>query len=206
MEGVKEVRQLDDKRLHWRAEVGGKEEEWDAEITEQIPDTRIARRSVSGPLNAGVVDFHRLNDENTQVSLQLDAEPEGVLEKIGEKADSWTARCRATSSASATTSPHAAPPPASGAETSIRPTAADGTTLHSKGRGSAFGPFPYARLVLGPSEGWPSPVDGSCLENSRGDEPPGVRIPLPPPEPFRIRNGHLRLLPSGLRADYIRRR
>jgi uncharacterized membrane protein len=74
------------KRLHWRAEVGGKEEEWDAEITEQIPDTRIAWRSVSGRLNAGVVDFHRLDDENIQVSLQLDAEPEGLLEKIGEKA------------------------------------------------------------------------------------------------------------------------
>jgi uncharacterized membrane protein len=74
------------KRLHWRAEVGGKEEEWDAEITEQIPDTRIAWRSASGRLNAGVVDFHRLNDENIQVSLQLDAEPEGLLEKIGEKA------------------------------------------------------------------------------------------------------------------------
>ncbi|MBJ7598320.1 MAG: cyclase [Candidatus Nephthysia bennettiae] len=86
MEGVKEVRQLDDKRLHWRAEVGGREEEWDAEITEQIPDTRIAWRSIGGRPNAGVVDFHRLNDENTQVSLQLDAEPEGVLEKIGEKA------------------------------------------------------------------------------------------------------------------------
>jgi uncharacterized membrane protein len=86
MEGVKGVRQLDDRRLHWRAEVGGREEEWDAEITEQIPDTRIAWRSVSGRPNAGVVDFHRLNDENTQVSLQLEAEPEGVLETIGEKA------------------------------------------------------------------------------------------------------------------------
>jgi uncharacterized membrane protein len=86
MEGVKDVRQLDEKRLHWRAEVGGKQEEWDAEITEQIPDTRIAWRSITGRPNAGVVDFHRLNDENTQVSLQLEAEPEGVLEKIGEKA------------------------------------------------------------------------------------------------------------------------
>src|SRR5919199_5277560 len=84
MEGVKEVRQLDDRRLHWRAQVGGKEEEWDAEITEQIPDTRIAWRSTSGRANAGVVDFHRLNDEQTQVSLQLEAEPEGLVEKVGD--------------------------------------------------------------------------------------------------------------------------
>jgi uncharacterized membrane protein len=86
MEGVREVRQLDDKRLHWRAEVGGREEEWDSEITEQIPDTRIAWRSTSGRANAGVVDFHRLNDEATQIALQLETEPEGVLEAVGEKA------------------------------------------------------------------------------------------------------------------------
>lgn len=85
MEGVKEVKQLDDKRLHWRAEVGGKEEEWDAEISEQIPDTRIAWRSVSGRRNAGVVDFHRLNDQNTQIALQLEIEPEGIIESLGEK-------------------------------------------------------------------------------------------------------------------------
>jgi uncharacterized membrane protein len=84
MEGVEEVRQLDDKRLHWRAKVGGKEEEWDAEITEQIPDARIAWRSTSGRPNAGVVDFHRLSDGQTQVSLQLDAEPQGVVEKVGD--------------------------------------------------------------------------------------------------------------------------
>ena len=84
MEGVEEVRQLDDKRLHWRAKVGGKEEEWDAEITEQIPDARIAWRSISGRPNAGVVDFHRLSDTQTQVSLQMEAEPEGVVEKVGD--------------------------------------------------------------------------------------------------------------------------
>ena len=85
MEGVKEVRQLDDRRLHWRAEVAGKEEEWDAEIAEQIPDTRIAWRSISGRPNGGVVDFHRLHDNTTEVSLELEAETEGVVETIGEK-------------------------------------------------------------------------------------------------------------------------
>jgi uncharacterized membrane protein len=85
MEGVKEVRQLSDRKLHWHAEVGGKDEEWDAEITEQIPDTRIAWRSISGRSNAGVVDFHRLNDDNTQVSLQLETETEGVMESLGAK-------------------------------------------------------------------------------------------------------------------------
>jgi uncharacterized membrane protein len=84
MEGVKEVRQLDDRRLHWKAEVGGRVEEWDAEITEQIPDERIAWRSTSGAPNAGVVTFHRLADNQCRITLQLAYEPQGLTEKIGE--------------------------------------------------------------------------------------------------------------------------
>ena len=84
MEGVKEVRQLDDKRLHWKAEVGGKTEEWDAEITEQIPDQRIAWRSTSGAPNAGVVTFHPVSDNKTKVMLQLEAQPRSAGEKVGD--------------------------------------------------------------------------------------------------------------------------
>jgi len=83
MEGVKEVRQLDDKRLHWRAEIGGKEEEWDAEITEQIPDERVAWTSTTGARNAGVVTFHYIDDNTTRVTLQLEYEPEGLVENVG---------------------------------------------------------------------------------------------------------------------------
>jgi uncharacterized membrane protein len=84
MEGIKEVRQLDDTHLHWRAEVGGKDKEWDAEITEQIPDKRIAWRSVSGARNAGVVTFHHIDDTTTRIMLQLDYEPEGIMENTGD--------------------------------------------------------------------------------------------------------------------------
>jgi uncharacterized membrane protein len=84
MEGVKEVRQLDDKRLHWHAKIGGKEEEWDAEITEQHPDHRVAWRSTSGDLNAGVVTFHQLDEMTTRVTVQMDYEPQGVVENIGD--------------------------------------------------------------------------------------------------------------------------
>jgi len=83
MEGVQRVTQTDDTHLHWVAEVGGAEREWDAEITEQHPDERVAWRSTSGAQNAGVVTFHRLNDESTRVTLQMDAEPEGVVENVG---------------------------------------------------------------------------------------------------------------------------
>jgi uncharacterized membrane protein len=83
MEGVKEVRQLDDKRLHWQAEIGGKDESWNAEITEQLPDERIAWKSVSGAKNAGVVTFHRLADSKTRITLQMDYDPEGAVENLG---------------------------------------------------------------------------------------------------------------------------
>jgi len=84
MEGVKEVTQLDDRRLHWRAEVGGKLKEWDAEITEQVPDQRIAWRSTTGPYNAGVVTFHRLSDDKTRIMLQLEYGPENFVESVGD--------------------------------------------------------------------------------------------------------------------------
>ena len=75
MEGVKDVRQLDDTHLHWKAEIAGVTKEWDAEITEQHPDERVAWKSTSGAPNAGVVTFHRLDDDHTRVTLQMDVEP-----------------------------------------------------------------------------------------------------------------------------------
>lgn len=86
MEGVKQVKQLDAKRLHWKAEIGGKEKEWDAEITEQIPDERIAWRSREGAKNAGVVTFHRLSDSKSKIMLQLEYDPDGFVETVGDTA------------------------------------------------------------------------------------------------------------------------
>jgi len=83
MEGVEEVRQIDDTHTRWRTKVAGKEVEFDAEITEQHPDERVAWHSTSGPEHAGVVTFHRLSDDRTKLMLQLDAEPDGVVEKVG---------------------------------------------------------------------------------------------------------------------------
>jgi uncharacterized membrane protein len=84
MEGVKEVKQVDDTHLRWKADIGGKEKEWDAEITEQIPDNRIAWRSRDGAMNAGVVSFHRLSDSKSKVMLQMEYDPQGVVENVGD--------------------------------------------------------------------------------------------------------------------------
>lgn len=83
MEGVKSVEQLDDKRLHWVAEIAGKDEEWDAEITEQTPDQRVAWTNTSGARNAGVVTFHTIDDTTTRVVLMMEYEPQGLTENVG---------------------------------------------------------------------------------------------------------------------------
>jgi uncharacterized protein (TIGR02271 family) len=83
MEGIEEVRQLDNKRMHWRAQIAGKEKEWDAEIVDQVPDQRVAWRSLSGAPNDGVVTFRPIDANRTEVTLSLDYEPEGILENVG---------------------------------------------------------------------------------------------------------------------------
>ncbi|MBA2314067.1 MAG: SRPBCC family protein [Chloroflexi bacterium] len=85
MSGVERVDQLDDTRLHWVAKIAGKTKEWDARITEQTPDQRVAWTSTSGAENAGVVTFHRLDDNKTRVTVQMDIDPEGIVENVGDK-------------------------------------------------------------------------------------------------------------------------
>ncbi len=84
MEGVREVRQLDDTHIHWAAEISGKQKEWDAEITEQVPDQRIAWRSVSGAENSGAVSFQPLGPDKARIDLVLEYNPEGATENVGD--------------------------------------------------------------------------------------------------------------------------
>jgi len=83
MEGVERVQQLDDRRLHWVADFGGSTHEWDAEITEQVPDQRIAWRSTDGKTNIGEVRFRPAETGKTEVTVEMGWEPEGLKEKIG---------------------------------------------------------------------------------------------------------------------------
>lgn len=85
MDGVEEIRQVSDTLTHWKIKIGGVEREFDAEVTEQHPDERVAWHSVGGTDHAGVVTFHRLDDATTRVTLQLDTAPEGVVETLGDK-------------------------------------------------------------------------------------------------------------------------
>src|SRR5918992_3144291 len=85
MEGVQEIRQVTPEMTHWKVKVAGVEREFDAKITEQHPDERVAWTSIDGPKHAGVVTFHRLDPNKTRVMLQMDYEPEGVLENVGDK-------------------------------------------------------------------------------------------------------------------------
>ncbi|MFJ8580685.1 SRPBCC family protein [Micromonospora sp. NPDC093277] len=95
MEGVHQVRQLTDTMTHWTVEIAGVKREFDAEITEQLPDERVAWRSTEGTRQAGVVTFHRLDEGHTRVTLQLEFEPQGVLEQAGDKLGLVDRRARA---------------------------------------------------------------------------------------------------------------
>jgi polyketide cyclase/dehydrase/lipid transport protein len=83
MEGVESVHQVDDTHLHWVATIAGKRQEWDAEISQQVPDQRVAWHATSGDRNAGAVDFHRLSDTSTRVTLTMDVQPSDAIEKVG---------------------------------------------------------------------------------------------------------------------------
>jgi uncharacterized membrane protein len=85
MEGVKEVRQLTDTMTHWTTEIAGVKREFDAQITEQIPDERVAWKSTDGTHHAGVITFHRLDDNHARVTAQMEFDPQGLVEQAGDK-------------------------------------------------------------------------------------------------------------------------
>ena len=85
MGGVESITQVDDVTNHWVTKVGGVQREFDTKISEQVPDERIAWSSVEGTTHAGVVTFHRLSDTSCRVTVQMDVEPEGLVETAGDK-------------------------------------------------------------------------------------------------------------------------
>lgn len=84
LDEVESITQLDDTHTHWKVKVGGFEREFDAEITEQHPDERVAWKSTGGETeHAGVVTFHKLTDTSSRVTVQLDWDPQGFLQTLG---------------------------------------------------------------------------------------------------------------------------
>ena len=84
MEGVVRIDQLSNDMLHWTIDIGGVKREFDAKVTEQVPEERIAWKSVDGKTHAGVVTFHRLSDDETRVTVQMSYDPEGFLENAAD--------------------------------------------------------------------------------------------------------------------------
>jgi uncharacterized membrane protein len=84
MSGVESITQIDDTHNHWVTNIAGVTREFDTEVTEQHPDERVAWTSTSGESkHAGVVTFHRLDENKTRVMIQIDWEPSDLVEKIG---------------------------------------------------------------------------------------------------------------------------
>ncbi|HET6258680.1 SRPBCC family protein [Pseudonocardia sp.] len=84
MDGVERIEQVTPTRTHWVTKIAGVEREFDAEITEQNPDERVAWTTEKGTHQAGVVTFHRIDAAHTRVTLQLDHDPQGLVEKAGD--------------------------------------------------------------------------------------------------------------------------
>jgi uncharacterized membrane protein len=94
MTGIDEVRQLDATHVHWVARIAGVRREWDAEILEQVPDSRVAWRNIDGATNGGTVTFEPVSAQATKVTLALDFEPSGLLESVGDSLGLVAARAR----------------------------------------------------------------------------------------------------------------
>ena len=84
MEGIESVTQIDDEHVHWVAEIAGERQAWDAEITEQVPDQRIAWTATTGKPNGGIVTFQSLGESSCRINLRMTYEPEGLLENAGD--------------------------------------------------------------------------------------------------------------------------
>jgi hypothetical protein len=84
MEGVIEVRQEGEKFLFWKAKIAGRVKEWEVEITNQVPDQRIAWQSIDGSSNSGTITFEEISADWTRVNATIGYEPEGLLEKTGD--------------------------------------------------------------------------------------------------------------------------
>ena len=85
MENVESVTQLDDTHLRWIAEIGGKREEWKAEITHQEPDKVVAWRAIEGRENSGRIEFEPLVPDRTRIDVTMTWEPEGFVEATADK-------------------------------------------------------------------------------------------------------------------------
>jgi len=85
MGGITSVTHLSDDRLQWVAEIAGVKRQWEAKILEQVPDRKVAWAATSGATNAGEVRFEDVGGGQTSVRLFLEYEPEGLVEKVGDK-------------------------------------------------------------------------------------------------------------------------
>lgn len=85
MESVEEIRQITDDKVHWKVDIAGVTREFDTAITEQTPDQRISWTTIDGPEHSGVVTFHKIDDDTTRVTLQMDYDPQGFFENVADK-------------------------------------------------------------------------------------------------------------------------
>lgn len=83
VKGAERVEQSEPEKADWTAKIGPSRRSWKAEITEQVPEERIAWKSTSGLSLKGVVTFHSLDDDLTRVLVEIEYTPRGPVEHVG---------------------------------------------------------------------------------------------------------------------------
>ncbi|MEU9201216.1 SRPBCC family protein [Streptomyces sp. NPDC048332] len=80
---VQRVDPLDERRFAWQLALPGVDKSFVAELTEVVAEDRIAWKTTEGVHHAGVVTFHRLDDESSRLTLQIEYDPQGFVEHLG---------------------------------------------------------------------------------------------------------------------------
>jgi uncharacterized membrane protein len=79
MSGVKEVTQLSDTVAHFVMDLGGRQREFDAQITDQRPGELLAWTAVDGPRLTEKVTFQQLADNKCRIIAELDIDAQQLM-------------------------------------------------------------------------------------------------------------------------------
>jgi Polyketide cyclase / dehydrase and lipid transport len=82
MHRVLNVEKKGDDKLRWQEKIWFSTREWEGKITDRRKNDRIAWKTTSGMSHKGVVTFHKLGDNLTRVMVDMEFEPNGIMEKM----------------------------------------------------------------------------------------------------------------------------
>jgi uncharacterized membrane protein len=82
MHRVLNIRQKGGDRISWQEKIWFSTRQWEGRITDRRKNDRIAWKTTSGMSHRGVVTFHKLDANLTRVMVDMEFEPNGMIEKL----------------------------------------------------------------------------------------------------------------------------